>query len=365
MRGDGLETAGQNRVRPGPPLLGALIFAAFAINGLFAARAGTNRTSSTPPRRGDPHGRGARHPGEIPKRGWRDIALRVKDDIGRTNLSFIAAGMAFFGFMAIPSALAALVALYGLVFDPHDVERQLQALAGMLPQDAVKILSDQLESLTSRPRGTIGIGFAISIGVALWSSRSATSALITGLNIAYGESEKRSFLKFQMTALGLTVAAVLFIWLALALIAVLPAVMEFLPLGQVGKTVASLVRWPLLAAIVMVALAALYRYAPCRAEPRWSWVSWGAVAATVIWILGSALFSVYVSKFASYDKTYGSLGAVVVMLMWLYLSAFAVFLGAELNAEIERQTARDSTTGEPEPMGRRGATAADTVGEAR
>ena len=169
----------------------------------------------------------------------------------------------------------------------------------------------------------------------------------------------------EFISFGLTFGTVVFAVIALAMIALLPAVIDLLPLGSLGKTIASVMRWPILIVLVMATLAAIYRFAPSRDEPKWRWVSWGAAIATLLWIVGSALFSVYVAKFASYDKSYGSLGAVVVLLMWLYLSAFAVLLGAELNAEIEHQTARDSTTGRPRPMGQRGATVADSIGKAR
>jgi membrane protein len=187
--------------------------------------------------------------------------------------------------------------------------------------------------------------------------------VIAAINIAYEEEEKRSFIKFQVAALGLTLAAVVFAVIALALVAVLPAIIDLLPFGEVGKLIASIVRWPVLILLMMAALAAVYRYAPCRAEPKWRWVSWGAAVATLLWGIGSALFSIYVSQFASYDKSYGSLGAVVVLLMWLYLSSFVVLVGAELNAELEHQTERDSTTGRPKRLGQRDARMADTVAE--
>jgi membrane protein len=306
--------------------------------------------------------RSAQKPSEISAQGWWDILRRVQASIGRKNLSLISAGAAFFGFIAVPTALAALVSLYGLAFNPDEIGRQLELLAGVLPADTVKVVSDQLQSLTAKPPASIGIGFAIGLALALWSSRSATSSLITALNVAYDEEEKRSFVKFQATALGFTIGAVLFVVTALILVAVLPVVLDYLPLGERGKSLAAFLRWPALALFLMVALAALYRYAPCRSEPRWQWVSWGAFIATVVWIAGSAAFSFYVSRFGGYDKTYGPLGGIVVMLLWLYLSSFVVTLGAALNAEMERQTVRDTTTGEEEPMGQRKAVAADTLG---
>ena len=310
-------------------------------------------------------GRKAQWPSEIPRPGWKDILSRLGRRISRDNISIIAAGTAFYAFVAIPSALTALVALYGLAFNPSDVQQQISGMAGVLPGDVINLVSTLLKTVTSNAGSKLSISAAIAILVALWSARSGTSSMITALNVAYGEEEKRGFIKFQLVALGLTACAIAAAIIALALIAVLPVIIGLLPLGNAGKTIAAIVRWPILIVLVVVALAAMYRFAPSRDQPRWRWVSWGAVLATVVWIVGSALFSVYVSQFASYNKTYGSLGAVVVLLMWLYLTSFAVLLGAEVNAEMEHQTAHDSTTGPEKPMGERGATMADTVGQRR
>ena len=312
--------------------------------------------------RGD-KGQKADKPHQIPKRGWREILGRVGERISRDNISIIAAGAAFYAFLAIPSVLVALVTLYGLVSDPNQIGQQVSSLQGVIPGDISNMLTKQLSSLASKPHSTLGIGLVVAVLVALWGARSGMSTVITALNVAYGEQEERGFIRFQAAALLLTAGAVVFMVVAIALIAVLPAVIGFLPLGGLGKTIAAWVRWPILLAFVMAGLALLYRYAPCRAEPRWRWVSWGAVVATVLWIVGSALFSIYVGQFAAYNKTYGATAAIVVLLMWLYLSMFAILLGAELNAEMEHQTARDTTTGKPRPMGDRGARVADTVAD--
>jgi membrane protein len=345
--------------------IGALVALGLTAYAIIAKRQGRASPEAQAASIADDRGRDANRPAEVPKRGWWDILMRVMEDISNKNLTLIAAGAAFYALLAIPSAITALVSLYGLAFDPADIARQVQATAGVLPDAAIKLLSEQLETLSSHPRSTLGVGFLVSLTLALWSARSATSSMISALNVAYEEPEKRSFIWFQIVALGLTAGLVLFMLVALGLIAVLPAVIDFLPLGEFDKTIASLVRWPLLIVIVMAGLSALYRYAPSRAEPKWRWVSWGAVVATILWLAGSALFSLYVSSFASYDKSYGSLGGVVVLLMWLYLSALVVLLGAELNAEIEHQTARDSTTGAGKPLGMRGARMADTIGRHR
>jgi membrane protein len=313
----------------------------------------------------DAHGRHADRPSEIPRPGWWDILLRVKDDLSRTNVSLIAAGLAFYAFLAIPSALTALVALYGLAFDPSAVGKQIDAMSAIMPADAIRIVSTILTSITTSSGSKLSVALGISVLLALWSARSGTASLMTALNMAYEEEEKRGFIRFNVHAFVLTLFATIFALLALALVAVLPVVIDLLPLGSYGKLVASVVRWPVLVLLLVASLSAIYRFAPSREQARWRWVSWGAAVATLLWLVGSILFSLYVSTIAAYDKTYGSLGAVVVLLMWLYVTCYVILLGAELNAEIEHQTARDSTTGTPRPMGERGARVADTLGETR
>jgi membrane protein len=301
-------------------------------------------------------------PGELPRRGWWDLLKRVAAGISEKNLSLAAAGAAYYAFLAIPSALSALIALYGLAFNRADVAGQVAAMRGVMPRQAIQLVSTQLQSLTSHSAQALGVGFAISMLIALWGAVWSTTSMMSALTMAYGEEEKRGFIRYYATAFALTVTAIIFAVVALALIAILPAVIGALPLGPFGKTIASVARWPLLIVLVLAALAVLYRYAPSRAEPRWRWVSWGAAAATLLWIAGSALFSLYVGEFATYDKTYGSLGAVVVLIVWLYVSSYSVLIGAELNAEIERRTGRAGTAGPAEPTGRRGARIADTLG---
>ena len=282
------------------------------------------------------------------------MLLRVADRIGTANISVYASAVAFYGFLAIPSALTALVALYGLMFDPSSVEQQVEAMRGVVPQEVLGLISDQLKAVTTNSHSNLSISFGVALLVAIFGARSATSTLISALNVAYDEEEKRNFIRFQLVAFVLTAAAVVFAVISIALVAVLPAVIELLPLGDTGKTLAAVLRWPVLVVLVIIGFASIFHYAPCRPWAHWRWISPGAVVATVLWLAGSALFSVYVGQFASYNKTYGSLGAVAVLLMWLYLSAFAVLLGAQLNAEMERPTGRDTTEDEDKPMGSRG-----------
>lgn len=307
-------------------------------------------------------GRDARRPSEIPARGWMDILVRLWREQSRDNIPVIAAGVAYYMLLSLVPAITAMVSLYGLVADPATVERQLRSVGGILPDQARQIVFDQLSAIVSAPRGGLSLGLAVAVGIALWSASVAMQNLITALNVAYEEEERRSYPRFVALALALTLGALLFVPLALALVAVVPAIVGFLPLGRVGETVVQAARWPILVGLVMTALAVLYRFGPCRARPRWRWVSWGAVAATILWVLVSAGFSVYVRSVADYNATYGSLGAVVVLLFWFWLTAYAVLLGAELNAEIEHQTARDTTTGPERPLGARRAFVADTIG---
>jgi membrane protein len=308
-------------------------------------------------------GRQAARPRDIPSRGWRDILFRVKDEMARDNLSMIAAGVAFYGLFAIFPALAALVSIYGLIVEPQDAQQQIAQLQGVLPQDARSIVEEQLTRVTSSAQGALSLGVLGGLLLTLWSAGRGTKALIEALNIVYDEDEKRGLIKLNAIALALTLGIVLFVVAALALVAILPPLLAGLGLPEAVQAWARWLRWPILAGAFMTALAVLYRYGPSREEPRWRWVSWGAAAATLLWIAGSVLFSWYVANFDSYNETYGSVGAVAILMMWFWLSALIVLLGAELNAEMEHQTERDTTTGAPEPMGRRGAYVADHVGE--
>jgi membrane protein len=307
-------------------------------------------------------GRDADAPTEIPARGWKDIALRVKDRVDENHLSIIAAGVAFYMLLAFVPALASVVAIYGLFADPSAIGERVATLGRMLPAEALSLIQEQLERLASTSTRKLGFGAAFGVLLSLWSATKGTRALIDAVNIAYEERETRGWLRLTLVALGLTLALVAFVIAALALVAVVPLVLDFVGLGAAVEQAVALLRWPALLGLLIVALALLYRYAPDRDEARWRWVSPGAVTAAVLWMLGSVAFSVYVSYSGSYDATYGSLGAIAVMMIWLFVGAFAVLLGAQLNAESERQTRRDSTEGSPRPMGRRGAYAADTVG---
>ena len=272
---------------------------------------------------------------------WWGIAKRVWQQTGEDNISILAAGVAFYSLLSIFPALTALVSVYGLVADPTIVQRELHDLRGVLPADAVSLLSGWLQQLAQRPRSSFGTGLVLSLLLSLWTARYATGAMMTALNVAYDEPESRSLLMFNAVAFALTAVLILFGIAVVALVAVVPAVVGLLPMPAGWLSAVSLLRWPILAALTVVALAALYRYAPNRASPTWEWASAGAITATALWIIGSYGFSVYVSRFAGYDQTYGSVGAIVVLLIWFWLGAYAVLLGAELNSGIERKRRPD------------------------
>lgn len=308
------------------------------------------------------HGRHAERPQDIPKAGWFDIARRMWADISRYEISVISAGIAFNEFFALFPALAAGISLYGLIADPGQVESLLGQLSGFLPSDVNKLVSEQLHGLTSASGGALGLSLLVSLAVALWGATRGVKGLISGLNIVYGEEEKRGFVAYNATALALTLGAIVFGLVALSMVALVPPLLKLLPVGEGVQSLLSALRWPLLALFVLVGLAVIYRLAPSRDRPRWRWVTWGAVLATLLWLAGSGLFSLYAARFGDFNKTYGSMAAVAVTLLWFQLTSFVVLLGALLDAEMEHQTVRDTTSGPERPMGQRGARMADTLG---
>jgi membrane protein len=277
----------------------------------------------------------------------------------------IAAGAAFYALLAMFPAIAALVSVYGLFTEPQTVTQHLQAVSGIIPEEGRSILDAQLQRVTSAGDTALGVGAIVALLLALWSAAKGVKSLMVALNVAYDETEKRGFFKLNAVALLLTFAILAVVIVALVAIALLPALVDRLGLPGVVETAARWLRWPLLAVVSVVAIAVLYRYGASRNPPKWRWVIWGAVTATILWLIASALFSWYVSSFGSYNETYGSVAAIAVLMMWFWLSAFAVLLGAELNAEMEHQTAYDTTVGKPLPRGERGAYVADTLGRSR
>lgn len=310
-------------------------------------------------------GRTAERPRDVPARGWMDVLKRVQDDIARDNASLIAAGLAHFALLAAFPALAAAVALYGLFASPDQIVSQFEQLRGVLPQQASEIMTTALTNLASSQGSALGIGAVVGFLLALWGARKGMDALMKAMNIAYEEEERRGFFKRMLVSLALTLGAVVGFVLVVAFGVAVPIVLSSVSLPEPLTIVATVARWLVMWLVVVLALSFVYRYAPDRREPKWRWVTWGSGIAAALWIVGSALFTLYVRNSGSYGETYGALGGVVVLLLWLYLTGFVVVLGAEINSELERQTVRDTTKGPPEPMDRRGAYAADTVGEAR
>lgn len=302
-----------------------------------------------------------RTPRDLDFRDWRGVVIRVWNGIGTDNISLAAAGCAFYALLAMVPSLSALVVLYGLIADPALVQQQVAAASGVIPAELQDILADELSEMAGASPTGLTWGLAVTLGLALWYASAAVKSLIVALNMALKEEDSRSFLHFNLIGLALTVLLILGVILALVTIVGVPAALAFLGLDGQFDFVLRLVRWPILAIFVILGLAVIYRFAPCRASARWRWVSHGAVLATLIWIAASVGFSVYVSNFGNFNATYGSLGAIVIVLFWLYISAFVIILGARLNGEIEHATAVDTTSGRPRPMGQRGAFFADRV----
>jgi membrane protein len=312
-------------------------------------------------RKPDPYGRDATRPYHIPLKGWWQVAQRVWSESNRDNLSVVAAGCAFFALAAIFPALSALISLYGLTADPAIVEQQFRMLGSVLPPQAYDIVIQQIHRIATAPGGTLGWSLAVSLGLALWSANAGTQAMMAALNIAYEEPERRSLFQYYLNAFTFTIIGILGAVVMLFAIVYVPILFAFAGYSHAFELIVGVLRWPFLALFVLFMLAVLYRYGACRRSAKWHWVSVGSLFAMVVWLIASAAFSLYVSNFANFDRLYGSLGAVIILLFWLYISFYIVLLGAEINAELELQTAKDTTAGKPRPMGQRGAFVADHV----
>jgi len=308
-------------------------------------------------------GRRAATPSEIPAPGWKDILLRVWKNIGEDRVMLVAAGVTFYCLLAIFPAIAALVAIYGFFSDPASISSQVDKLSGVMPGGALDVIRNQMNQVASQVPSKLGVAFIIGFLVSLWSANAGIKSIFDALNLVYDEPEKRGLIRLNLLSLAFTVAAILFILVAIACIAALPAVVSSQLQGATA-VIAQIVRWPILFIIIAVGLAFVYRYGPSRAEPQWRWITWGSAFASIAWILVSLGFSWYAANFGSYNKTYGSLAAVVVLMFWLWLSAAIILIGAELDAEMERQTVRD-THRRDKPMGARDARMADTIGAAQ
>ena len=305
-------------------------------------------------------GREAGDPREIPAKGWKAVALRTKQQVKHDNITILAAGVAFYLLLALAPATVAILAIYGLVADPSGVAEDINQFGATLPADARQLMTDQLRTAASSSGGKLGFGLVIGLVAAVLGASKGARSMIEAVNVAFDEEETRGFVKLRVLALTFTLGFIVMMLVGLGAITILPAIGD--RLGSGGRLAASVLRWPVLAVVALAALAALYRWAPDRDDARWRWVTPGALVAAVLWLLGSALFTIYADHFGSFGKTYGALGAVVVLMLWLFLTAVVILIGAEVNAESERQTRRDTTEGEARPLGRRRAYAADTVG---
>ena len=331
-------------------------------------RVGVTRQAAAAPSRSDrdsrsggAKGRDATKPSEIPARGWWEIAKRVVAQVSANRLMTEAAGVTFFSLLAIFPALAALISLYGLFADPRTVSDQLTALDGIMPGGGMNILKEQVRSLTSSGPKALGFGVLFGLATSLWSSNQGIKALFDSLNVVYDERETRGFVRLTALTLAFTVGALVFVILAMAAVVALPIALKYLGLSDIAEFLLGAARWPLLLVAVALFLALVYRYGPSREKAKWRWVSWGSAFAAISWVVASAAFSWYVANFGSYNKTYGSLGAVVGFMTWIWISTIIVLVGGELNAELEHQTAHDTTDGPEAAPGSRGATKADEV----
>ena len=306
-------------------------------------------------------GRHAESPQLIPGKGWKEIGGRVLKELKKDHVSLLAAGVAFKALLALFPAMIAAITVWGLLASPQQITSQLSGFLSALPENASQVLEQQMTQVAGGSSGALSFALVVSVLLAFWSASAGVSGLMEGCNAAYEEVEGRSFIVKRGVALLFTIGAILFVLVAIGLVAVLPGVLGTLGLGSTAELLIRIGKWPLLAIAVMGALAVVYKYGPDRDRPQMRWASPGAILATVLWLVGSAVFTIYVENFGSFGATYGALSGIIVLMLWLYLSSFAVLLGAETNAEIERQTIIDTTIGEPKPMGQRGAVVADNT----
>ncbi|MBP6546786.1 MAG: YihY/virulence factor BrkB family protein [Phenylobacterium sp.] len=306
-------------------------------------------------------GRMAAAPHHIPLRGWKDVLWRTYREITCDRLTAVAGGVTFYTLLALFPAIGVFVSLYGLFNDVTAVQAQLSQFAVVIPASVIGIVGDQMLRLADRPSASLSLAFLISLLLSVWSANAGMKALFDGLNIAYDEAEKRSYVVKTALTYGFTLGLLIFLTLVSVILVAVPLYLEGAGFAEVALVWLPL-RWLAILALAAAAFSLVYRYGPCRARARWRWVSPGGVFAAVMWLVGSLGFSWYVNNVAHFDVTYGSLGAVIGFMLWIWFSVMVVLIGAELNAEIEHQTALDSTTGPPQPMGVRGAAMADTVG---
>lgn len=311
-------------------------------------------------------GRQATAPTHVPWRGWKDILLRAALGVSKHRLLAVAAGAAFYELLAIFPGVTAFVSTYGLFASGDQIRRHLSLLAQVAPASALDVIGDQIDRIVAKGAGSLSLTFVFGFALALWSANAGIKAIFDALNVIYDEDEKRGLIRLNLASIAFTLCLIAFLVVAAGSVAAFPSALSRLGTDRIGQIVISVLRWPALFVIVTFGLAVLYRFGPSRREAKWRWLTLGSTIGALVWLLGSAAFSWYIANVADYNATYGSLGAAIGLMMWLWLSAVVVLLGAQLNAEVEHQTARDTTVGSVErPLGQRRAVMADTVGEAR
>jgi membrane protein len=310
-------------------------------------------------------GRSARSPSQIPWRGWKDIIVRTYQETQEDRLLALAAGVVFYSLLALSPAIAAGVSFYALFADAGTIGKHLSLAAGIVPADVLDMLREEISRISAKSDGRLTFGFLLGLGIALWSANAGMKAIFDALNIIYDEQETRGMTRLNLISLLFTICAIGAVLLAVSAVVVFPLLWTGLGLTSADQPIIGYLRWPLMAALMIAGLAVLYRYGPSRRPAKWRWISVGSIFAASAWLAVSSLFSWYLGNFANYNATYGSLGAVVGLMMWIWLSTIVVLVGAELNSEIEHQTSRDSTVGPEKPLGVRGAVMADTVGAAK
>ncbi len=302
-------------------------------------------------------------PLDVSWRGWCSASNRAFWQMLSGRMSLVSAGCAFYATLALFPAISMMVFLYGLMFDPVTVEPQLRQIRDLVPPSVFALIDARVIDLVQRPHGSLGIGLAVSTAITLWSATTGTKAMLSALNVAYNEEESRSILRFQLTALAMTLCAILAAVVTIAVLVVVPVLVSFIGLSDHSRIVVQATGFLVLVAAVLLSLAVLYRFGPSGHRANWQWVTPGSVVATLLWLVTSILFSLYVGRLASYDATYGPLAAAIGVMMWFWVSVYVVLLGAQLNSELELQTMRDSTQGPPPPQDRRGAFVADHVAQ--
>src|SRR3954449_8978614 len=322
-------------------------------------------SNALPPSDDEGRGRRAISPWQIPRKGWQDILLRTYQEMNEDRLLAVAAGVVFYGLLALFPAITALVSSYALFAKPSTINDHLSLLSEVLPAGAFDIVKDQVGRVLAKGDLKLGTAFVGSFLLAVWSANGGMKAIIDALNVVYDETEKRGFFKLNAVSLAFTFGGLIAVLVAIGAVVALPIILSVIGLGSITDALFRIGRWPLLVVMMLFGLAVLYRFGPSRRSPQWRWLSVGSVFATLTWLAGSALLSFYLANYANYDSTYGSLGAAIGLMIWMWMSTIVVLLGAELNSEIEHQTSVDSTEGGGKPLGTRGAHVADTVGEAK